>query len=253
MNDFIIFAIVGFVAQLIDGSLGMGYGVISSSLLLAQGVPPALASASVNAAKLPTTGTAAMSHYYHRNLDWDLVRSLAIFGAAGGIVGALILTSLKGFFLSLVVNLYLAGMGVLIIWRGLMNVAPRVISARFSRTIGLAGGLIEGVGGSWGPIVTTSLLGAGKESRYAIGSCNFSEFVVSAAVFSSFMILYAIGHWSGGADWRQTMYSVLGLVIGGIPAAIFGGYLSKRAPRRPLTVAVGCLALSIAIYRSLFT
>ena len=253
MNDFIIFAIVGFVAQLIDGSLGMGYGVISSSLLLAQGVPPALASASVNAAKLPTTGTAAMSHYYHRNLDWDLVRNLAIFGAAGGIVGALILTSLKGFFLSLVVNLYLAGMGVLIIWRGLMNVAPRVISARFSRTIGLAGGLIEGVGGSWGPIVTTSLLGAGKESRYAIGSCNFSEFVVSAAVFSSFMILFAIGHWSGGADWRQTMYSVLGLVIGGIPAAIFGGYLSKRAPRRPLTVAVGCLALSIAIYRSLFT
>jgi uncharacterized protein len=253
MNDFIIFAIVGFVAQLIDGSLGMGYGVISSSLLLAQGVPPALASASVNAAKLPTTGTAAMSHYYHRNLDWDLVRNLAIFGAAGGIVGALILTSLKGFFLALVVNLYLAGMGVLIIWRGLMNVAPRVISARFSRTIGLAGGLIEGVGGSWGPIVTTSLLGAGKESRYAIGSCNFSEFVVSAAVFTSFMILFAIGHWSGGADWRQTMYSVLGLVIGGIPAAIFGGYLSKRAPRRPLTVAVGCLALSIAIYRSLFT
>jgi uncharacterized membrane protein YfcA len=144
MNDFIIFAIVGFVAQLIDGSLGMGYGVISSSLLLAQGVPPALASASVNAAKLPTTGTAAMSHYYHRNLDWDLVRSLAIFGAAGGIVGALILTSLKGFFLSLVVNLYLAGMGVLIIWRGLMNVAPRVISARFSRTIGLAGGSSKG-------------------------------------------------------------------------------------------------------------
>jgi uncharacterized membrane protein YfcA len=253
MDDFVIFAIVGFVAQLIDGSLGMGYGVISSSLLLAQGVPPALASASVNAAKLPTTGTAAMSHYYHRNLDWELVRNLALFGAAGGIVGALILTSLKGFFLVLVVNLYLAAMGVLIIWRGLMNVAPRVISARFSRTIGLAGGLIEGVGGSWGPIVTTSLLGAGKESRFAIGSCNFSEFVVSAAVFGSFMILFAIGHWSGASDWRDTAYSVLGLIVGGIPAAVFGGYLSKRAPRRPLTIAVGCLALGIAIYRSLFT
>jgi uncharacterized protein len=253
MNDFIVFAIVGFVAQLIDGSLGMGYGVISSSLLLAQGVPPALASASVNAAKLPTTGTAAASHYYHRNLDWELVRNLAVFGALGGIIGALILTSLKGFFLSLLVNIYLAGMGILIIWRGIMDVAPRVISPRFMRSIGLAGGLIEGIGGSWGPVVTTSLLGAGKESRYAIGSCNFSEFVVSAAVFTSFMVMFAVGHWGGAADWRQTAYSVAGLVVGGLPAAVFGGYLSKRAPRRPLTIAVGCLALGIAIYRSVYS
>jgi uncharacterized protein len=252
MNDFIVFAIVGFVAQLIDGSLGMGYGVISSSLLLAQGVPPALASASVNAAKLPTTGTAALSHYYHGNIEWPLVRNLALFGALGGIVGALILTSLKGFFLALVVNLYLAGMGVLIIWRGLMNVAPRVISPRFTRSIGVAGGLVEGIGGSWGPIVTTSLLGAGKESRFAIGSCNFSEFVVSAAVFSAFMLMFAVGHWGGAADWRSTAYSVAGLVVGGLPAAVFGGYLSKRAPRRILTVAVGCLALGIAAYRSIY-
>jgi uncharacterized membrane protein YfcA len=252
MDDFIVFAIVGFVAQLIDGSLGMGYGVISSSILLVQGVPPALASASVNAAKLPTTGTAALSHYYHRNLDWGLVKHLAFFGALGGIIGALILTSLKGFFLSLVVNLYLAGMGFLIIYRGLMDVAPRVISAKFTRTIGLTGGLIEGVGGSWGPIVTTSLLAAGKESRFAIGSCNFSEFIVSAAVFGAFMVMFAVGHWGGGSEWRDTVYSVSGLVVGGLPAAVFGGYLSKRAPRQPLTVAVGCLALGIAVYRSVF-
>jgi uncharacterized membrane protein YfcA len=252
MDDFIVFAIVGFVAQLIDGSLGMGYGVISSSILLAQGVPPALASASVNAAKLPTTGTAALSHYYHRNLDWHLIRNLVLFGSIGGIIGALILTSLKGFFLALIVNLYLAGMGALIIYRGVMDVAPRVISPRFMRTIGLAGGLIEGVGGSWGPIVTTSLLGAGKESRYAIGSCNFSEFVVSAAVFGSFLLMFAIGYWGGGSDWRDTAYSVAGLVIGGLPAAVFGGYLSKRAPRRILTLAVGCLALGIAVYRSIY-
>ncbi len=252
MGDFIIFALVGFVAQLIDGSLGMGYGVISSSILLAQGVPPSLASASVNAAKLPTTGTAALSHYYHRNLDFSVVLNLAIFGALGGIMGALLLTSLKGFYLALIVNVYLAGMGGLIIYRGLMDIAPRVISARFTRTIGAVGGLIEGIGGSWGPIVTTSLLGAGKESRYAIGSCNFAEFIVSAAVFGAFMFLFAIGHWNEGSSWRETAYSVAGLVVGGIPAAIFGGWLSKRAPRRLLTIAVGCLALSIAIYRSFF-
>jgi uncharacterized membrane protein YfcA len=252
MEEFIAFALIGFVAQLIDGSLGMGFGVISSSILLAQGVPPALASASINAAKLPTSGTAALSHCYHRNLDWKLVRDLSIFGGVGGIIGALILTSLKGFFLSLMVNIYLVGMGVLIIYRGLTNVSPRVLSPRFGRSVGFAGGLIEGIGGSWGPIVTTSLLGAGKESRYAIGSSNFSEFVVSAAVFGAFMFMFAIGYWTEGSSWRDTAYPVAGLVVGALPAAMLGGYLSKRAPRRVLTVAVGCLALSIAVYRTVF-
>ncbi|MGQ0484814.1 MAG: sulfite exporter TauE/SafE family protein [Hyphomicrobiales bacterium] len=252
MSDFVTFALIGFLAQIVDGSLGMGFGVISSSILLAQGVPPALASASVNAAKLPTTGTAAASHFFHKNIDWSLVRALSIFGALGGILGALLLTSLKGKYLSLVVNSYLVLMGVLIIWRGIMNFAPRLISPKYTRSVGFAGGLIEGIGGSWGPIVTTSLLGAGAESRYAIGSGNFSEFVVSVAVFSFFVVAFAVGHWSGGADWRDTFLPVLGLVIGGIPAAIFGGYLSKHAPKRPLTIAVGCLALSIAVYRALF-
>ena len=230
----------------------MGFGVISSSILLAQGVPPALASASVNAAKLPTTGTAAVSHFVHKNLNWEIVRALSIFGAIGGVIGAVLLTSLKGAALAIIVNSYLALMGVLIIWRGMMDIAPRLISSHRSRTIGLAGGLIEGIGGSWGPIVTTSLLGSGAESRYAIGSANFSEFVVSVAVFSAFVVAFAIGHWEGGSDWHSTFTPVLGLVIGGLPAAAFGGWLSKRAPRRPLTIAVGSLALGIAIYRSFF-
>lgn len=252
MSEFLAFALVGFLAQIVDGSLGMGFGVISSSILLAQGVPPALASASVNAAKLPTTGTAAASHFYHKNLDWSLVRSLSIFGALGGIIGAILLTSLKGKALAIIVNAYLALMGILIIWRGVMNFAPKLISTNRSRSIGLAGGLIEGIGGSWGPIVTTSLLGSGAESRYAIGSGNFSEFVVSVAVFSAFLVAFAVGHWQGGSDWRSTFLPVLGLVLGGLPAAACGGWLSKRAPKRPLTIAVGCLALSIAIYRAMF-
>lgn len=250
MHEFIVFAIVGFCAQLIDGALGMGFGVISSSILLGQGVPPALASASVNAAKLPTTGTAAISHYMHKNLDWNVVGGLAAFGALGGIVGSFLLTSLKGKVLAILVNLYLVLMGVLIIWRGVLNVAPQVVSSKKSSTIGFAGGLIEGIGGSWGPIVTTSLLGSGAESRYAIGSSNFSEFIVSIAVFLSFVGYYAIGHWQGGSNWHETFLPVLGLVLGGLPAAAFGGWLSKRAPKRPLTIAVGCLALGIAIYRT---
>jgi uncharacterized protein len=251
--DFLAFMFVGFLAQLVDGALGMGFGVISSSILLAQGIPPALASASVNAAKLPTTGTAALSHTYHRNINWSIARKLCLFGSAGGTVGALLLTSLKGAMLAYLVNAYLAFIGVLIVYRGLMNYAPRLIPAERARTIGLVGGLIEGIGGSWGPIVTTELLGSGTEPRYAIGSSNFWEFIVSIAVFSTFLVAFAVGHWRGGLDWRTVALPVAGLVLGGLPAAVFGGYLSKRAPRQPLTVAVGCLALGIAVYRALFS
>jgi len=249
MHDFIVFAVIGFLAQIVDGSLGMGFGVISSSVLLAQGISPALASASVNAAKLPTTFTAATSHYLHRNLDWTIVRGLAVCGSIGGIIGAFLLTTLKGHFLTLLVSAYLALMGVLIIWRGALNATPRVVTSTRASVIGLAGGLIEGIGGSWGPIVTTSILGSGAESRYAIGSGNFAEFVVSISVFSAFVIAWATGFWAGGSDWQSTFLPVLGLVLGGLPAAAFGGWLSKRAPRKPLTIAVGLLALSIAIYR----
>jgi uncharacterized membrane protein YfcA len=252
MDDFLIFALVGFLAQIIDGSLGMGFGVISSSLLLAQGVPPALASASVNAAKLPTSGTAALSHYFHRNLDWKIVAPVALFGALGGVIGSLLLTTLKGKALSLLVNAYLILMGAIILYRGVMSVAPRILASKLTSLIGFCGGLVEGIGGSWGPIVTTSLLGSGTESRYAIGSSNFCEFVVSVAVFSAFVVWFLLGHWEGGSDWRTTFMPVLGLVVGGLPAAAFGGYLSKRAPKRPLTIAVGCLALAIAAYRTVY-
>jgi uncharacterized membrane protein YfcA len=251
MYDFWAFALVGFFAQLVDGALGMGFGVISASVLLAQGVPPALASASVNAAKLPTTGTAAISHFMHKNLDRRIIIMLCVFGVLGGIIGATVLTSLKGKTLFVLINVYLLLIGFLIVYNGLKDVAPRLFPKGFTRLIGFVGGLIEGIGGSWGPIVTTSLLGAGTESRYAIGSSNFSEFVVSIAVFSTFVAAFAMGYWHGGSDWHEVAWPVAGLVLGGLPAAAVGGYLTKIAPKRPLTIAVGLLAISIAIYRSL--
>jgi uncharacterized protein len=249
MHDLIVFAVIGFVAQIIDGTLGMGFGVISSSVLLGLGIPPALASASVNAAKIPTTGTAALSHLYHRNLESSLVMALCIFGAVGGAIGVVLLTSLKGAMLTTIVSLYLLLVGGLIIWRGITGVAPRVLPSAYKRLIGLCGGLIEGIGGSWGPIVTTSLMGAGTESRYAIGSGNFAEFFVSITVFAAYLSAYFIGHWQGGTDWHTVLWPVVGLVVGGLPAAFFGGWLSKIAPRKALTVMVGLLAVSIGIYR----
>jgi uncharacterized protein len=97
--------------------------------------------------------------------------------------------------------------------------------------------------------VTTSLLGSGTEGRYAIGSSNFSEFIVSVVVFSAYLVAYSVGHWQVGSDWKTMAYPVAGLVVGGLPAALAGGWLARIAPKRPLTIAVGMLAVGIAVYR----
>jgi uncharacterized membrane protein YfcA len=249
LDTFLDFALVGFIAQLVDGSLGMGFGVISSAVLLAQGVPPPLVSASVNAAKMPTGGTAALSNYYHKNINWQIVAALAIFGSIGGILGAIVLSGLKGPMLQYLVNGYLILIGSLIVIRTLYNTVPKVPGANRFRAIGFVGGLIEGIGGSWGPIVNTSLLSAGVPSRYAIGSTNFSEFIVSVVVFTALTISYFLGFWGEGTDWAEIGETVAGLALGGLPAAFFGGWLAKRAPRKPLTIAVGLFAIGVAIYR----
>lgn len=251
MGEFAAFLLVGFFAQLVDGALGMGFGVISSSILLAQGLPPPLVSATVNAAKVPTGVTAAASHVWHGNVDWAIVRRVALYGALGGIAGAVVLTSLKSHLLAIVINLYLFGIGGLILWRGIMGVTPVVVGGGRLRAIGAAGGVVEGLGGSWGPIVTSGLLGSGVAPRKAVGSSNFSELVVSAVVFSTLIFSFLIGHWGESGDWREVAMPVLGLVAGGVPAAFIGGWLARIAPRRALTIAVAALVLGIAAYRTL--
>ncbi len=250
MGDFFIFAVVGFFAQIVDGALGMGFGVISSALLLSQGVPPALVSASVNAAKLPTSGTSAVSHWLHKNVVPEVVWPVLIYGALGGLLGAALLTSLKGKGLQILIIAYLVLIGGLVIWRAIKGEAPVVVRTRRHGLIGFAGGLIEGIGGSWGPIVTTGLLGSGVAPRYAVGSSNVAELAVSLAVFTALVGSFFFGHWGAGMDWTTMIAPVLGLSVGGIPAAIFGGKLARIAPQRPLTFAVGALALSIAAYRA---
>jgi uncharacterized protein len=249
MSEFWTFAVVGFLAQIIDGTLGLGFGIISASVLLGQGIAPPLVSAAVNAAKIPTTGTAAFSHFINKNLDWSIVIALAVFGSIGGTLGMLLLTSLKGQALTTLITTYMFLIGGLIIWRGIRGTSPRILPSAWKRLIGFVGGIIEGIGGSWGPVVTTSLLGSGVQSRFAIGSSNFAEFAVSVMVFTAYLVAFYVGHWEGGTDWRTVAYPVGGLVLGGLPAALAGGWLSRIAPSRLLTVAVGLLAIGIAIYR----
>jgi uncharacterized protein len=253
MTEFWTFALVGFCAQLIDGTLGLGFGIISASILLSQGIHPALVSASVNAAKIPTTGTAAFSHILNRNIDKSIVIALIIFGTLGGTLGMLLLTSLKGKALTTLVTVYLFGIGALIIWRGLKGTTPRLLPAAWKRLIGFVGGLIEGIGGSWGPVVTTSLLGSGVQSRFAIGSSNVAEFGVSVMVFTAYVVAFTVGHWEGGSDWHTVFYPVAGLALGGLPAALAGGWLARVTPSRALTVAVGAMAIGIGLYRAYST
>lgn len=249
MEDFILFLVVGFTAQLADGALGMGFGVISSSVLLAQGVPPPMVSASVNAAKIPTGTVAGLSHALHGNIDLALFRRVALTGLAGGIIGALVLGELKRPLLTFVIAAYLLGIGALILWRGLSGRPPRLWTTRRVSVIGAAGGLIEGIGGSWGPVVTSGLVGSGIEPRRAIGTSALAELSVSICVFGVLMVTFQAGQWGGGRQLSDVLWPVAGLVAGGVPAALLGGRLAARAPKRPLTIGVGLLAMAIGIQR----
>lgn len=249
MDLFLTFAFVGFFAQLADSALGMGFGIISSSVLLAQGVPPPLVSASVNAAKIPTGVASGVSHTLNGNIDRKLVVRLAVAGILGGIVGALILGELKRPVLTIFISSYLLLIGSLILWRGLSGRSPSFLASGRVTAVGATGGLIEGIGGSWGPVVTSALIGSGHEPRRAIGSSAVAELAVSITVFAVLMTTFKLGQWGGGRDLQDVLFPVAGLVAGGVPAALVGGRLAAVAPKRPLTIAVGVLAICIGVQR----
>ncbi len=251
MDTVLLFAAVGFCAQLIDASLGMGFGLISSSILLAGGVSPPLISAAVNAAKLPTGLVSALSHMRFGNIDRRVLTRLTVSGVATGVLGALLLSHLKSPAVVILVSVFLMIMGVLIFVRGILGRTPSLVAFAPVWAIGGAGGLIEGIGGSWGPIVTTGLLGAGYAPRKAVGSSCTAELAVSAAVFLTLMITFSRGHWGEDGGLHTVLGPVVGLIVGGLPAAVVGGYMASRIPRRPMSVAVGCLAFGIGLWRML--
>lgn len=253
LSEFWIFLFVGFFAQLIDGALGMGYGVISSVVLLASGVPPSHTSASVHAAKLFTTAASGMSHLLHGNVDRRLFWFLAIAGSVGGIAGALFLTQVPGKLIRPYVFGYLLIMGLLILWRCMREGKERhVMPGGFVVPLGGIGGFLDAVGGGgWGPVVTSSLIGAGVRPRLVIGTVNAAEFVVTCAVVAAFVTTLLAGIWSEGKGLADHITPVAGLVLGGLPAAAVAGFLVKRAPRRPVMFAVALLVITLASYELL--
>ena len=251
MHDFLIFLLVGFLAQAVDGALGMAYGVISSTVLLAFGVPPAAASASVHAAEVFTTAASAGSHAVNKNVNWKLFVPLALGGVVGGILGAFVLTSIDGNILKPWITLYLTLMGITIVWRAWRGARPRDFSRKAAGPLGVVGGFFDAIGGGgWGPTVTTTLVGTGENARMSIGTVNTAEFFVTSAISATFLAALLTGHWEQADGLMTHATAVLGLVVGGLAAAPFAGIITRIAPAKVLTYAVGVIVLLVAGYQA---
>ena len=250
MAEFLLFLLVGGLAQLVDGALGMAYGVVSSTVLLSFGVPPATASATVHTAELFTTAASGAAHAIHRNIDWKLFWRLVPFGILGGVAGTYVLTSFSGAVMRPYVAAYLSLIGIYLVTRSFRKIPSRPVPAPIVPPLGLAGGFLDSVGGGgWGPVVTTGLLGAGGAPRYVIGTVNTAEFLVTLSVSLTFLFALLSGHWEEAGDLAFHGLAVLGLVVGGVAAAPFAGYVVKRLPERALLRLVGGLITGLGLFQ----
>jgi uncharacterized membrane protein YfcA len=240
MRNLIVLGLAGLLAQLVDGSLGMAYGVTSSTLLLAVGTAPAAASAAVHFSEIGTTLVSGVAHHRLGNVDWRTVGIIAVPGAVGAFAGATLLSSLDGDAAKPWVAGLLLALGGYVVWRFLVLGGRRpqfrgTLSVRFLAPLGLVAGATDAIGGGgWGPVGTTSLLSSGRlEPRKVVGSIDTSEFVV--AVAGSLGFLFALG--SQGIDFR-----IAGaLLVGGVLAAPLAALLVRHLPARVLGVAAGGL------------
>ena len=228
---------VGVLAQLVDGALGMAFGVTATSVMLSFGTSPAYASAMVHIAEIFTTAASGASHIYHRNVDWALVRRLALPGAVGGLIGATVLVNVDGKLIEPVVTIYLAAMGVVILARAMRSFAVIEPGRRRTPVIGFFGGILDAIGGGgWGPIVTGSLVGGGQVPRFVIGSVNLTEFFVTLVTSATFALTLGLAE----------LTPVIPLILGGLVSAPFAGYLVKVLPVRFLMIAVGGMILILS-------
>src|ERR671917_197532 len=243
MTNFLLLAIVGLLAQLVDGSLGMAYGVTSQSLLLTIGIAPALASASVHIAEVGTTAASGVSHWRFKNVDWAKVWPLAIPGAIGAFFGAVVISSfITAEAAEPIVAIFLFGLGVFVLARFSFRrherpVQVRPVSRGFLAPLGLIAGFLDAAGGGgWGPISTPTLLSSGRmEPRKIIGTVDTSEFLVALSASVGFLL-------SLGSQGIAFKY-VAALLAGGIVAAPLAAWLVRHVTPTLLGASVGGLIL----------
>ncbi|AHE67602.1 sulfite exporter TauE/SafE family protein [Legionella oakridgensis] len=255
ISQFLLFVLVGFAAQIVDGALGMAYGVISTGVLVTMGIPPTVASAAVHTAEIATTGISGFSHAMFKNIDYALFRRLAIPGIIGSIIGAYVLTKIPVEIARPLIAFYLIMMGGFILykasqggklWQALKKfIVKRVKShklpsdeARGLIPLGLAGGFFDASGGGgWGPIVTSNLLAQGTTPHYTIGSVNLTEFLVTVSVSATFFFTIGLSHWP----------IILGLIVGGAIAAPLAALMVRFIQPRVIMLLAGIVVILLGI------
>ncbi|MCV2358473.1 sulfite exporter TauE/SafE family protein [Paucibacter sp. TC2R-5] len=237
---------VGFAAQIVDGAMGMAYGLLSTSFLLSIGVPPAVASASVHIAEMGTTGASGLAHWRAGNVNGRLWRRLVLPGAVGALLGAALLSQIDGKALRPFIDGYLLLAALWLLAQALLkHKVPASDASPSHKATGLAasaGGFLDAVGGGgWGPVVTGSLLSRSADARRIIGTVCAAEFVI--ATVTGVALAFAVGlmHWQ----------IIAALLLGGVIAAPLAARMCGLLPQRALRIAVGLLLLGLSL-RSLW-
>lgn len=235
------FIAVGFAAQVIDGALGMAFGVISQTLLVSVlGVPPAAASASVHVVEMFTTGASGVSHIVHRNIDWGLFKRLVPFGILGGVTGAYLLSNIDASVARPFVMMYLTGIGFYLLVKAIRHSEPHVKDPQYTAPLAAVGGFLDAAGGGgWGPVVTSNLLVQGSDPRKTIGTVNSAEFLITTSISAAFIATIGLAAFT---------VATVGLIIGGVVAAPFGAMFAKRIKPQMLLFAVSVVLIATSVY-----
>lgn len=234
------FIAIGFAAQAIDGALGMAFGVITNTALVAlMGLPPATASAKVHLVESATTAVSGISHFFQGNIDWTLFWRLLVPGLIGGVTGAYLLSNIDAATVKPFVLAYLTLVGLWLLVRGIFY-PPKFAKPRIVAPLGLVGGFLDAAGGGgWGPVVTSNLLVQGAEPRKVVGTVNSVEFFLTVAVSVTFLVNIGVADLAGPA---------LGLLVGGLVAAPFGAVMAKRLPAKTMLMLVGTVLTATSIF-----
>jgi uncharacterized membrane protein YfcA len=230
---------IGFLAQLVDGALGMAYGATCTSMLMSVGVPPAFATASVHTAEVFTTGVSGLSHLYFGNIDKKLFFRIVIAGVGGAMLGAYLISEvIDGKAIRPYISLYLVVLGAIILRKAFMP-RPTTPTNKNLGLLGLFGGFFDAIGGGgWGPLVTSNLINKGNSPQEAIGTVNTAEFFVAFFSTGIFMIFIDLQAWQ----------PIAGLIIGGVLAAPLGAWLVRLFKPKTIMVIVGVLVMALSLW-----
>ena len=240
-----IFIVAGFIAQMVDGSLGMAYGVTASTFLMSFGIPPAATSASVHASEIFTTGASGLSHIRFKNVNAKLFKHLLLPGIIGAVLGAYLLSSLAEYsgYVKPIVSAYTLILGVIILVKAIRKLKDKRKVKRIG-VLALVGGFLDSIGGGgWGPVVSSTLIAQGRNVKYTVGSVNLAEFFITLSSSITFFFFLGIQHWQ----------IITGLIIGGVIAAPIAAYITSKIPVRAGLIFVGIVVVIVSLRNILST